>query len=472
MDGENIHLGTRTGNDNFYVFWLNYRNSTIRLAYYDFQRNCSQLLALSGFSSFGLPEILETNGDLQAFVFLGNNSNNVDIFHYELATAVLTPLTETPFSEKNIVLRETNNRIEIETNSLWAQYRYDDFDLRLRKSVLLEKKSFPAKQKKKTGTITPEYYNTYIGFGDSITWGQIRQEQHLESCYLTVLKELLAETYGPSWLINLGNPGENTYYGAQRVDADLDANPAFYFLLMMGVNDVWNKNLFDKDSSLENLAFIIDTALAHNMRVIVSTLTPRKDYENKSIYQYYWDNLNGLSAGILALAKEKDVASIDTLTAFMNTNPPDGWKDLLEKPGWVITDEGKVWAKGNHPNEAGHRLIASLFAPALVSFPPLPPSGISVLNPQDHLKKNVQWDMNYESDFSHFAIEFAFEPSPLSQHLTTVNNQFTFTLFPFLPQLYFRLQTVDSGNRTSAFSAVFPDQTGDYSQAKRRQQQR
>ena len=104
-------------------------------------------------------------------------------------------------------------------------------------------------------------------------------------------------------------------------------------------------------------------------------------------------------------------------------------------------------------------LIASLFAPVLVAFPPLPPSGVLVLNPQDHLKKNVQWDMNYESDFSHFAIEFAFEPDPLSQHLTTVNNHFTFTLFPFLPQLYFRLQTVDRGNHASAFSTAFPAQT-------------
>jgi hypothetical protein len=146
----------------------------------------------------------------------------------------------------------------------------------------------------------------------------------------------------------------------------------------------------------------------------------------------------------------------------MSTKPPDGWKALLEN---IIPNV----SSGNHPNAEGHRIIAALFADVLVAFPPLPPTGVRVLDPQDHLKKNVQWDMNYESDFSHFAIDFAFEPTPLSQHLTTVNNSFTFTLFPFLPQLYFRLQTVDRGSRTSVFSTAFPTQTENFSRAKQQQ---
>jgi hypothetical protein len=149
----------------------------------------------------------------------------------------------------------------------------------------------------------------------------------------------------------------------------------------------------------------------------------------------------------------------------MNTNPPDGWKELLEN---IIPNI----SNGNHPNAEGHRVIATLFADVLVAFPPLPPTGVRVLNPQDHFKKNVQWSTNYESDFSHFVIEFAFEPDPLSQRLDTIYNHFTFTLFPFLPQLYFRLQTVDSGSRTSAFSTVFPAQTMNFSRAKQGENKR
>jgi lysophospholipase L1-like esterase len=460
LDGENIHLGTRIGSDNFYVFWLNYRDATIRLAFYDFQSNCSRVLALDGFSFIGLPEIIEANDDLQGLVFLGNRSKNDDIFYYELEKDLLTPLTETPFSEKGFKLLQKDGRLEIETSSLWANYRYS-FDPLRRECVILEKKKLPARQKKGAAT-DPAYYNTYIGFGDSITWGKFEGQQHLELCYLTQMKTILADPgnanyYGSSDSINLGVPGDTTLAGARRIYQDLITNKGLYFLLMLGVNDVINIDL-SIDSSLENLGYIIDTAKDAGRRVIISTLTPSKD--TFSQYAYYWKNLYGLSEGIEALAEEKNVASIDPLTAFMDTNPPDGWKALLENviPGI---------SNGNHPNAEGHRLIATLFADALAAFPPLPPSNILVLNPEDNFKKNVQWDANYESDFSHFAIEFDFEPGPLMHHLTTTDNHFTFTLFPFLPKLYFRLQTVDRGDHASAFSTVFSAQTQNASPAKR-----
>jgi lysophospholipase L1-like esterase len=460
LDGENIHLGTRIGSDNFYVFWLNYRDATIRLAFYDFQSSRSWVLPLAGFSFIGLPEIIEENGELQGLVFLGNRTKNDDIFYYEPEKDLLLQLTTTPFSEKGFTLLEKDGRLEIETSSLWANYRYS-FDPLRRECVLLEKKDLPARQKKGAAT-DPAYYNTYIGFGDSITWGEMEGEQHLESCYLTQMKALLADPtyinyYGSSDSINLGVPGDGTSAGAQRVDQDLSSHTGFYFLLMLGVNDAIKSNL-SVDSSLENLSYIIDAVKSRNMRVIVSTLTPSKSVF--SLYAYYWKNLQDLSAGILNLASEKNVASIDTLSAFMNTNPPDGWRDLLEN---IIPNV----SSGNHPNVTGNRIIAGLFAAALAAFPPLPPSGVRVLNPQDHFKKNVQWDVNYESDFSHFAIEFDFEPGPLMHHLTTTDNHFTFTLFPFLPKLYFRLQTVDRGDHASAFSTVFSAQTQNASPAKR-----
>lgn len=448
MEGENILLGTRLSGANFYVFWLNYRQKTKRLAYYDHDRQRSRLLPLAGFSSFGLPRVLETNGSPQSLVFLGNNSNNVDIFHYELATGALSPLTRTPFSEKEINLQQTDNGLVIETRSLRARYRYD-FDRQTRQSRLLreDRASPPQKMEKLTAAPTPEYFNTYIGFGDSITAGQIEQVVHPELCYLTVMKEMLAQTYGPAFPINLGIPANGTLDGAQRVDADLEAHSAFYFLLMLGVNDVW-KASFDLADSLENLSYIMDAALAKQMRVIVSTLTPRKDMPAS----FYWDNLHALSAGILDLAKAKNTASIDTLSAFMNTNPPDGWMSLLERRMTVIVDGNPVLSKGNHPNAAGQRLIASLFAPALAAFPPLPPQNIALLDPQNRLQRNVQWDPGYESDLSHYHIEFGFKPASFDYSVDNAASHYTFNLFPFLPQVYFRIQAVDRGGNASVFS--------------------
>jgi lysophospholipase L1-like esterase len=453
MEGENIFLGSRTGRSNLYTFWINRCDSALRLAYYDLERDSSRLLVMSGFKFIALPEIVENGDALRGLVFLGNRSNNDDLFYYDLEKDRLSQLTATPFSEKGFTLSETDGRLEIGTSSLSAWYRYR-LDSERAELTLQETGIFPQPRQRTAAAMTPAYYNTFIGFGDSITWGKIEGVQNLAACFLTQMEEMLADPdsanyYGACDSINLGVPGNTTLDGAKRVAQNLNLYQGFYFLLMLGVNDIINIS-FSNDSSLENLAFIIDTAKANGMRVIASTLTPSQD--SFSNYDYYWDNLYDLSAGIRSLAEEKGVACIDPLTAFMNTDPPNGYKTLLERiiPGV---------SNGNHPNPEGHRVIAGLFADALVAFAPLPPSGVTVLNPKDSFKKNVQWDANHESDFSHFAIEFDFEPPPLLQRLTTSENHFTFTLFPFLPKLYFRLQTVDRGGRTSAWSEVFSGQS-------------
>jgi lysophospholipase L1-like esterase len=465
LDGENVHLGTRVNRDNFYVFWLVYRDAAVRLAYYDFRRDESRVLPLDGFSFIGMPEIIETGSGVQGLLFLGDRAKNDDIYYYEPETGLLTQLTATPFSEKGFTLVQKDGRLEIQTRSLWTSYRYS-FDPLQRECVLLEKEALPAGPKTNASTGTASC-NTYIGFGDSITWGEMEGEQHLESCYLTQMKTLLtdpgyAHYYGTADPVNLGVPGETTHDGTERIDRELSENQGLYFLLMMGVNDVISINC-SVSSSLENLGYIIDAAKAGGRRVIVSTLTPSKAVF--SLYAYYWKNLQDLSAGILALAGEKKVASVDALAAFMNTDPPNGWRNLLEN---IIPNV----SSGNHPNAAGNRIIAGLFAAALADFPPLPPSGIRVLNPQDHLRKTVQWDANFESDFSHFAVEFAFQPDPLSQRLTTSDNHFTFQLFPFLPKLYFRLQAVDRGDHASAFSTVLPAQTQNFPRTQQRWKKR
>ena len=456
MPGENLLLGVRSGSRGFYVFWLNHRQQSIRLAYYDSRRDSSRLLPLRDFTAIGLPQISEAGGRLRALIFLANRSGNDDIFHYELAARALTQVTHTPFSEKVFSVAEKDGQLEIETRSLWAEFRYR-FNPRLRQSVLLTENRLRSRLKPapmaKSAALDRDYCNTYIGFGDSITWGQIRIVQRLDLCYLTQMRDgFLALDYGPAQYINLGVIGDNTYTGALRVDSELEENPAMYFLLMLGFNDVW-KSSFSRDSSLVILEYIIVAALARHMRVIVSTLTPRKD--DLFNFPVYWNNLYALNAGIIDLAKKKDVACIDTLGAFISTNPPDGWKDLLEEPGWVENELGEwIWVKGNHPNGEGHALIASLFADALVKFPPLPPQNIKVIDPKSSLTRTAFWDPSYESDFDHFHIEFGYQPQELPYTVDTAVSFFTFSLFPFLPALDFRIQTVDRGGRSSGFHSA------------------
>jgi lysophospholipase L1-like esterase len=442
MKGENILLGIRVSSSNFYVFWLNYHAQAIRLAYYDHERGRSRLLPLSGFSHIGPPEIIERDGRLRALLFLADRSHNDDIYYFEPATGRLAQLTDTRCSEKQLTWRETAQGLEVTAQSLGEECTYGFDAQRMQVTTLQRREKIHPRGTAAEEAQGPDYFNTYIGFGDSITWGQIEGVRDLESCYLTQMQTQLAASYGPSSPVNLGAPAQRTYEGALRVNQDLDDHPAFYFLLMLGVNEIW-RNTFSLDSSLEDLAFIIDAAQARGMRVIVSTLTPRKDYF--SLYQYYWNNLRSLSAGILDLAARKGASSIDTLGAFLNTDPPDGWKALLENiiPGI---------SKGNHPNAKGHELIASLFAGALVRFPPLPPQNVAVLDPASPLQRTASWSVNYESDFSHFHIEFGFHPQALRYSLDTAASYHTFRLFPFLPRLFFRIQAVDRSHNQSAFT--------------------
>ena len=455
LAGENILLGTRSGAEHFYVFWIHYQNKTSQLAYYDQGLDRSRVLPLAGFRFFALPEIIEENGVLLGLIFLGNRDGNDDIFHYDLAAGELTALTHTPFSEKGFTLKAAGAAFEIETRSLWKTFRYR-FDPHQRPCELLEERVLPKPRQRPAIAIDPSrYYNTFIGFGDSITRGQWNGVEWPELCYLAKMGEILDETYGPSWSINLGIGGTQTYEGAARVESDLENNPAFYFILFYGVNDLIH-NDFSLESSLESLEFMIAAAQTRGMRVITTTLTPRKD---KLATTYYWDRLYSLSNGIVELAQRKKAACIDSLGAFMNTNPPDGWKDLLETPGTVIVNGETIVIKGNHPNEEGHRIIASLFAPVLEALPPHAPQNVQMLATSNSLQKTASWDMNLESDFSHYQIEFGFLPEALDYSLTTAASHHTFVLFPFLPQLYFCLRAVDHGNHASERSSPDAAQT-------------
>ncbi len=453
MKGENPLLGVRFSGDNFYVFWLNYHDRSIRLAYYDHRRQRSEKLPLGVFSAIGFPEVIERAGRPFALLFLADRSGNDDLFLYELGSEALTRLTDTPYSEKSFTWRETPEGLEYETGHLRGRCRYR-FDAASRQSTLLHEEMPGTPRRKTAGAPEQEYYNTYVGFGDSITWGKIEGAQRLDLCFLTRMRDVnLALDYGPSDFINLGVPADETIHGAQRVDRDLSQSPAFYFLLMLGVNDVFKAD-FSLASSLENIEYIMDAALAKGMRVIVSTLTPRKDA--RSGYLWYWNNLYALSAGILGLAVQKGTSSIDTLDAFMKTDPPDGWMDLLETPGTVIINGEEVVVKGNHPNSEGHALIATLFSDALIKFPPLAPRNIKVIDPKSTLKRTASWDPCFESDFDHFHIEFGYRPLELPYAADTAISVYTFHLFPFLPALDFRIQTVDRGGRSSGFSAPGP----------------
>ena len=129
---------------------------TVRLAFYDFRRDRSRFLPLPGFSFIGLPEIIEEDNGLHALVFLGNRSDNDDIFYYEPENGLLTPLTATPFSEKGFTLpgkgRPAGNRDPLPLGAIPLLVSIPS----RRECVLKEEKDRPARQKKIAAAATPD----------------------------------------------------------------------------------------------------------------------------------------------------------------------------------------------------------------------------------------------------------------------------------------------------------------------------
>jgi lysophospholipase L1-like esterase len=367
MGGENYFLQgaeTRTG---FTLAWLHFHQGASRMAVYRHGRGGGRLLGLNGFRSFPQVEIMVGADGGESLFFLGERDGTVDLFHYDLDLGALTRLTASAWCEKDFSIEAAGDACLIRARTLIGTVVIT-FDPRSRR--VLSHRDLPVKKKMlrekaaATGSAA-DIYNTYVGFGDSITWGQISGAQHPSECFLNQIKLTLTPDWGELFPLNLGVPGTRTVHGAMRIEQDLEGIAAQYFLLMYGVNDVWRKwgndpDRFSLASCREDIAFMIDVAKAREMDVIVSTLTPRKDLPFV-LQDYYWQNLQDLSDAILELAAQKEVASIDTLSAFLDHEPPDGWKDLLEDPETVIVNREEIQVKGNHPNALGHRLIADLF---------------------------------------------------------------------------------------------------------------
>ena len=317
-----------------------------------------------------------------------------------------------------------------------------------------------------TGTgedLTPGAINSFIAFGDSITWGMMRmnnlpfdpsgQYHHRELAYPQKIKDMLAEEYPDITIdyFNLGVPRHTTYDGVERIDEELDLYSAKYLLIMMGTNDAWYKS-FSLDQSIENLTYMIDAASKRDMNVVISTVPPRNDRFN---IPRIAANIEALNEGIIKLAQEKNIKYIDTYNTFLNYDPPDGWKKLMEDRGKNYYVNGEA---GEHPSPLGHRVIAELFVPEMLAFPPAVPAEITYTKLEGNAV-DVRWQDNHEFDFSHYDILFGYFPDRVNRFVNAGSPHFTFIRPPFLtfstPRIYLKIQAVDDRGNKSAFTPVY-----------------
>jgi lysophospholipase L1-like esterase len=447
--GENVFPVAQVSGELFHVLWVHYRDGFTGLGLYDSATGSSRSFPLPGMKFAGSPALIEKDGWPAGLVFLGNGSDNDDVFFLDLLANSLTNVTQTRWSEKAFATESGPEGIVLRTISLRDRARYllspgaRAFRLLGRESIRSVRQG-PGSAADQADQEDCRPANTYVAFGDSITYGKMRMDDlegeiHPELAYPERMREKLAEFYGPAYPLNLGVLGDSTYGGALRVDQDLTGVSALYFLLMLGTNDCIS-NSFSVDSSIENLAYIVDSAASRHMRVIVSTIPPRKDRIGER--PFVQRNIADFNAGTAALATDRGIGYIDTYGAFMSTDPPDGWKALLEDIG------------GNHASPAGHLVIASLFAGVLAGYPPLRPSGVENVSTESSNSWRFGWDPGCESDLSHYRVEFGTSPRALIHEAVTSAPRMDFRGYSS-EDVFFRVQAVDMAGNAGSFTRIY-----------------
>jgi lysophospholipase L1-like esterase len=448
--GENLFPKVQAGADGYYILWVRYQARETFLGLYDSRTgNSGRIFPMRGLSFLGSPVVVERPPFSAGIAFIGNASNNDDVFYYDLTSGRLMNLTRTPASEKKFSIEPSSSglRISVETlrdkTLMFLDFRTLSVKILGRGPVKPSGTSAARTRAAADEEEASRIANTYLAFGDSITWGKMRMdglegEYHPELAYPAKMVDALRTIYGPAYPVNLGVPGETTFDGARRIEADLSANPGAYFLLMMGTNDVTH-GAFSVDSIMENIDFIVAAAESADLRAIISTIPPRKDALglNPEVHQKMLD----LNARIAEFAEAKPIGFIDTFGTFMAHDFPDGWRALLEDSG------------GNHPSPAGHILIAGLFADRLAAFPPRAPSAIekSVTGKPAHWR--IQWQACLESDFACYRMEYGPSEGAMTNVAVLDGN---FIVLPgFVSRkTFFRLQTVDAAGNRSDFSEI------------------
>lgn len=447
IPGENLFPTEFECGGDLLISWVNYYQARSACVVWRWSRNELLLLPLPGFHFTSSPVPLCRGTDLLAVLFQGNRTDRDGLYLIRITPEPAISSLPFSLSVKRWDCRPDDSGWRIDLQTLKEEVQLSlGYDL----TVAVEKRSIGSYiSRERTIAVDPcREINTFLAFGDSITWGKMRMnnlvgEYHPELAYPNMLLTTLLTPYGVAYALNRGYPGDTTLNGLERIDAVLQVNRGAFFLLMLGTNDCIS-NQMSVDGSLENLRYIIDRALDYNFQVIVSTIPPRKD--SYGDWTYVKKNIDDLNAGILDLVVEmkgegEPVKGIDLFQAMMDTTPPDGWKRLLED---II---------GNHLSPDGHILAADLFAEQLVQFPPQTPSGI-IVEKNTITRKQIAWSSNCESDFRQYNIEYGFSAKNLNRKMTVTSPQCTFYTFPFLSSVYFRIQTEDKSGVKSPFTAV------------------
>lgn len=177
--------------------------------------------------------------------------------------------------------------------------------------------------------------SVYVAFGDSITFGILKDSRITSESYPAQLERRLRSVDSSAQVINRGVPGEHTSEGLARFDSVLVGERPGFILILEGTNDL-------DSSSVSNLREMVRRAKANKTVPLVATI-PRQ-WDELAFKNSLIEILNGR---IAAMAAIEGVTLVDAFNALNS-------RDLFG-------------GDGLHPNEAGYAVLADAWFSGILS---------------------------------------------------------------------------------------------------------
>ncbi len=181
--------------------------------------------------------------------------------------------------------------------------------------------------------------NLYLGYGDSITYGDGSSDKQ---GYVLKLQNLLGPYLGRAEVKAWGRPGTNSAEGASRTKVTMGWYDPAYLLILYGTND-WQDQTCQKQGpaacfTVESLRKMIEDAKDYDTLPVLATIIPVNPNLAPAGRNAWYDEMN---VRIKALAQEQRVTLADLNADFKAAGNLSG-----------------LYADDIHPNDAGYQVMA------------------------------------------------------------------------------------------------------------------
>jgi acyl-CoA thioesterase-1 len=181
--------------------------------------------------------------------------------------------------------------------------------------------------------------NLYLGYGDSITYGDGSSDKQ---GYVLKLQNLLGPYFGRAEVRAWGRPGTNSAEGASRTKVTMGWYDPAYLLIHYGTND-WQDQTCQKQGpaacfTINSLRLMIEDAKDYDTLPVLATIIPVNPNLAPAGRNAWYDEMN---LRIKSLAQEQNVTLADLSADFK-----------------AAGNLSSLFADDVHPNDAGYQVMA------------------------------------------------------------------------------------------------------------------